>query len=217
MTEVQNPAEPDNHSHAPRVEDAPDAPQPSAEPMPELSWRWMLAAGLVYVAGGFIALLNPFLASLFAESLIALAFMLGGLLALLLAFRNKDGTTGGRVLSGVSALLAIAFAVALWMNPIIGLVSLTLTVASFLVAIGAVRTWVGVRMRKRAGWGWFVASGVLTVLLGVYIFVTLPASALSILGLFLAFELTFAGAAQIAAAWQARAEEKELPGSAVSA
>lgn len=217
MAEVQDKAVPDPRPHAPRADVGTEGARTAFEPRPGLSWRWILTAGALYVAGGLIALLNPFLASLFAESLIALAFLLGGLVALFIAFRNQDGTTGGRLLSGVSALLAIAFAVALWVNPIIGLVSLTLTVACFLVAMGAVRTWVGFRMRKRSGWNWFVASGVLTVLLGIYIFVTLPTSALSILGLFLAFELTFAGAAQIAAARQARAEEKDISGLTVSA
>lgn len=197
-------------AHTGRAEQEPHeaAPYTASAAIPDLNWKWMLAAGVIYVIGGVAALLNPFFASLFAQALISAAFIIGGTCAFIIAIRNQDGTTGGRILSALSAFLAIALGFALWISPLIGLLSLTMTVASFLVVMGGLRIWLGLKMRQRAGWGWFVGSGVLSILLAAYIFATLPASALSALGLFLAFELVFAGAAHITAALQARAAEQ---------
>ncbi|WP_224814211.1 HdeD family acid-resistance protein [Hasllibacter sp. MH4015] len=189
-----------------RAEATDDDAQGSAD-RPNLNWKWMLFAGIVYLIGGFVAFLNPFVASLVANGLFAAAFLVGGAIAMWLAFKNEDGTTGGRLLGGLGGLLAVIFAVALWANPLAGLLSLTLTVAAFLLVMGVVRIWIGVRMREREGWGWIVASGVLTAVLGVMIFATLPASSLTILGLFLGVELTFAGVAHVATAWAARKGE----------
>lgn len=172
--------------------------------LPPLNWKWMMAAGVIYLLGGVAALLNPFVASLVAQSLIAAAFLISGLILIWIAFRNEDGTTGGRVLGAVSGLLAVVFAFMLWANPLEGMVSLTMTLAAFLIAIGAARIWVGFRMRDRKGSGWIIASGVLSLGLGAYIFATLPTAVFSVLGVFLAAELLFAGIAYVAMALSAR-------------
>jgi len=174
---------------------------------PVLNWKWMLFAGIVYLIGAFVAFLNPFIASLLAQSLIAAAFLIGGIAAIWMAFRNEDGTTGGRIIGAVTGLLAVIFAIALWTNPLAGLVSLTITVAALFFALGVMRIWLGFRMRERKGWGWIVASGAVTLALAVLIFVALPATSLSILGLLLGVELAFAGAAHIATALTARSDE----------
>ncbi|WP_425093500.1 HdeD family acid-resistance protein [Tropicimonas sp. S265A] len=175
---------------------------------PRLNWKWMLAAGIIYVLGAMAALINPFLASLIAQSLIAAAFLISGGIVMWMAFRNEDGTTGGRLLGGFAGLLTIALAVALWANPLAGLISLTLTVASLLIVIGVARIWIGFRMQNRKGTGWMILAGVLSVGLGVYIFATLPEAAFAVLGLYLAAELLFSGAAYIATALAARTSEK---------
>lgn len=197
-TGAPEPTAPDDNFE--RAEDGP-------VPRPSLNWKWMAFAGVIYLIGGFVAFLNPFIASLIAQSLIAAAFLIGGIVAMWLAFRNEDGTTGGRLLGGFAGLLAVVFAIALWANPLAGLLSLTLTIASLFLAMGVLRVWLGVQMREREGWGWIVASGVVTAALGVFIFATLPEAALSILGLFLGIELTFAGVAHIATALAARKSE----------
>ena len=171
---------------------------------PRLNWLWMLAAGVIYVLGGLTALINPFLASFIAQSLIAAAFLIAGGIVMWMAFRNEDGTTGGRLLGGFAGLLAIGLAVALVANPLAGLFSLTLTVASLLVVIGGARIWIGFRMQNSKRTGWMILAGALSIGLGIYIFATLPEAAFAVLGLFLAAELLFSGAAYIATALASR-------------
>jgi uncharacterized membrane protein HdeD (DUF308 family) len=79
------------------------------------------------------------------------------------------------------------------LHPVLGALSLTLVVAAFLVASGAVKMWMGFSHREQKGWGWIVASGLLSAVLGILIFAQFPGSGLWVLGLFLAIELTFDG------------------------
>jgi uncharacterized membrane protein HdeD (DUF308 family) len=99
------------------------------------------------------------------------------------------GKTAGVVL----ALLYLAAGVLLLLHPVLGALSLTLVVAAFLIAAGVVKIWMGFTHRQQSGWGWIVASGVLSILLGILIYAQFPGSGLWVLGLFLAIELMFDG------------------------
>ena len=72
-------------------------------------------------------------------------------------------------------------------------VVMTLVVGAFLLASGVIKIWIGVAHREQSGWGWVVASGLLSVLLGILIYAQFPGSGLWVLGLFLAIELLFDG------------------------
>jgi uncharacterized membrane protein HdeD (DUF308 family) len=73
-------------------------------------------------------------------------------------------------------------------------------VAVFLLASGTVKVAIGIAHRKQSGWGWVVASGLLSVLLGILVLAQFAGSGLGVLGLFLAIELIFDGWGLIAVA-----------------
>ncbi|EKE45310.1 hypothetical protein OCGS_0400 [Oceaniovalibus guishaninsula JLT2003] len=163
-----------------------------------MSRGWTIAMGVLLLIGGLLSFFNPFAASLTVQSLVAAFLLLAGIAQIWIAFRASDGSTGGRWVTGILGLLLILFAISLWVQPLAGLLSLTLVVAAFFLATGIVRIWIGFRMRHRRRWGWIVASGVVSVILALMIFFSLPLSALTILGIFFGVELTMAGVALIA-------------------
>ncbi|MGO7741297.1 HdeD family acid-resistance protein, partial [Rhizobium johnstonii] len=73
--------------------------------------------------------------------------------------------------------------------PILTSAALTLFLAFALVIAGVFRIWVGVRMKPGKGWGWIVASGIITALACFVIALGWPVNSLGILGLFLAADL----------------------------
>ena len=174
---------------------APDAKRPD--------WRWTLAFGIVAVIGGLVAALNPFIASLTAEAIAATAFLLGGAVTIYTAATGNDHAAS-RIGTGLLGVLLMLFGGGLVIAPIPGLLSLMLLTASFFLAMGVVRAWLGFKARPFEGWGWQVASGAMSVLLAILIFVALPEGALSLLGLFLAVDLVVAGSAAIAGAFALR-------------
>ena len=76
-----------------------------------------------------------------------------------------------------------------------GLVEPTLGAA--LVASGIMRVFLGFNMKGGTPWGWVVASGLITLLLGIIILIHWPVSSLYVLGIFLGIDLVFAGASWI--------------------
>lgn len=70
---------------------------------------------------------------------------------------------------------------------------LTFILGVVLVAGGCMRIYIALGMKEAAPWPWIVASGVITILLGILILSQWPVSSLYILGIFLGVDLVFAG------------------------
>src|SRR6056297_3107535 len=166
---------------------------------PDMGWKGLAVLGVVMLIGGFLAFLNPFAASLAAEAVAGAAFLAAGEVQLWLTVSDKSKTSGDRWLSGALGLALVLFALA-------GLVTLTVLVALFFTVLGALRVGLAWHLRPAQGWGWIMASGVMSLLLAALIVLGLPGAALGILGLFLGIDLTMAGAVTLALAWQKKSD-----------
>ncbi len=155
-------------------------------------WRWLLILGALLIVGGIMAFVNPFAASLTAVAIAGGIFAAGGAIQMWIAFRDEGGAPG-RWLSGMLGLLLLAFGIALIANPLAGIVSLTLMIAGFFIASGALRIWLGMHLRHQSGWGWLAGAGAVSVALGVLVILALPSEASSLLGLFLGVDLLSTG------------------------
>lgn len=175
-------------------------PERVSEKMPGRTGLTIL--GIIMLVGGVLAFFDPFAASLTVTAVAGAAFLLAGLTQLWLAFSDRRDALGGRVIGALIGLAFVLFAISLLMNPIAGLITLTVAVAILFVMLGGLRLAYALRMRPRTGWGWIAASGVMSILLAVLILLGLPSAALGILGLFLAIDLTMSGLATLALAWQ---------------
>jgi uncharacterized membrane protein HdeD (DUF308 family) len=69
------------------------------------------------------------------------------------------------------------------------MVSLTILVAALFIITGVTKVMYGFSLRPISGWGWVLASGVLSLLIAVMIFSNFPWAAGSVLGILLGVEL----------------------------
>ena len=78
-----------------------------------------------------------------------------------------------------------------WMilKPLLGALALTLLLAAFLLVQGIFQIALALRIRPARGWGWPLASGVVTLLLAVLIYAGWPSSALWVIGLLVGIHL----------------------------
>lgn len=166
-------------------------------------WRWLLILGALLIVGAVVAFLKPFEASLTAVAIAAGIFALGGVLQLWIAFRD-EGRSRGRAVSALMGLLILAFGIALLANPLAGIMSLTLMVAGFFLALGALRLWLGMQMLGQPGRGWIIASGAVSLVLGVLVILAIPQMAGGMLGIFLGAELLSSGIGATAMALRLR-------------
>lgn len=84
-------------------------------------------------------------------------------------------------------------------NPLLAAKLLTLILGAALVVSGVMRMVLAFNMKSGTAWYWVVLSGLVTVVVGGVILGNWPVSSLYVLGIFLGFDLVFAGAGWIAA------------------
>jgi uncharacterized membrane protein HdeD (DUF308 family) len=159
-------------------------------------WGWIVALGVVYVVAGVIALGSVVMATVATVWLVGIMMIIAGVFEVINAFQIR---TWGRFLFWL--LLGILYIVAGFIafeSPLLTAVWLTLLLGAALVASGIVRIFLGFNMKGGTPWGWVVASGVITLLLGAIILVHWPNSGFYALGVILGVDLVFAGASWIA-------------------
>jgi uncharacterized membrane protein HdeD (DUF308 family) len=155
------------------------------------TWKWMAALAVICIVGGFLALLNPFGATIFAVTLAGWVFLIQGVLQVVHAFRVRDWS--GFIWSLGIGVLSLLVGIVLVVDPLAGAIPLTLLVAVLFLATGVAKTMFALSFRPDSGWVWALASGLISLILGVMILAGLPSTATTILGLLLGIELVSNG------------------------
>jgi uncharacterized membrane protein HdeD (DUF308 family) len=164
--------------------------------------RLFQLGGIAALVLGVLAVLMPLIASLAVELVVGAILAAAGLAECVLAFRRRrERPAAGRYLAG---LLALAAGALLLVFPLHGMVALTIVLAAFFLASGALRGWYAWQVRPAQGWGWIAASGGLSVVLGLLVAFALPGAALWVPGLLLGIDLLFYGVALLAIVRAAR-------------
>ncbi|NYJ15129.1 uncharacterized membrane protein HdeD (DUF308 family) [Rhizobium leguminosarum] len=159
-------------------------------------WLWFVGLGVLLFVCGLIALGNLMLATVVSVYYIGMLMLFGGVIYLVHAFQVRGWD---HVLFwALSGLLYVLAGISAFVNPILTSAALTLFLSLALVIAGVFRTWVGRKMKPAKGWGWIVASGVVTALAGFVIALGWPVNSLWVLGLFLAADLIIQGSTMIA-------------------
>jgi uncharacterized membrane protein HdeD (DUF308 family) len=158
-------------------------------------WGWILALGIVYVVGGWIALGSVMIATVASALIVGVMMIVAGVAEIFNAFQLKGW---GRSL--VWMLLGALYIVAGFItfeNPLFATVILTLLLGASLVASGVVRIILAFSMKREQPWIWLLLSGIVTLLLGLLILAHWPISSAYALGIFLGIDLIMAGAGWI--------------------
>lgn len=151
------------------------------------SWIWLALLAVISLVGGVLALFNPFAATLAATMMAGWAFAILGVIQLVQAFQLRGW--GGFVWSLLFGVLTLVVGLSLIFNPLSGMVSLTLLVAVLFLIMGVIKIMYGFSLRPVSGWGWVLASGSLSLALGIMILADFPYSATAVLGILLGIEL----------------------------
>jgi uncharacterized membrane protein HdeD (DUF308 family) len=169
-------------------------------------WRLFLAEGIIFIILGLLAILVPQIATLAVTILLGWLFFISGVMGLVATFwaRNAPGFWWALL----SAVLAIAAGVVLLGWPIAGILSLTYVLIAFFFIEGVASIMYAIEHRRELtnGWGWMLASGVVTLALGIIILLGLPGTAAWALGLLVGIDMVFGGCALVAVAMAARSQ-----------
>ena len=106
--------------------------------------------------------------------------------------------------SSISVVLFILVGSLFLRNPGEGLLTLTLLLIVFFMVEGISKVIFALTIRPFPNWGWVLGSGIVGILLALYLWASIPVSAVWVLGVLLGIELICEGAALGHLAWQAR-------------
>jgi uncharacterized membrane protein HdeD (DUF308 family) len=167
------------------------------------NWGWLLAVGILMIILGVIAIGAPVVATIAVQVMLGWLLVIGGLAEGIHAFMAQGWR--GFLLELLSAILYLAVGILLLVNPVEGALALTVVLAVFLIVEGIFKIIMALRVRDHRGWGWLLASGILSLILGVLIWAQWPASGLWVIGLLVGIQLLFTGWALVMLALAARA------------
>jgi uncharacterized membrane protein HdeD (DUF308 family) len=164
---------------------------------------WYLLEGILLMIAGLVALIYPHVAS------VTLVFLLGWIL-IISGVLQGIGLIGAKDvphfwLQLISAVLAIVIGVLLLRNPNAGLLVMTVLLIVFFLVEGVSKIIFALNIRPFAGWVWVLLSGVVGILLGAYLWASMPVSSEWVLGVLLGIQLLVEGAALAFLAWMVRA------------
>ncbi|MEO1192004.1 MAG: DUF308 domain-containing protein [Pseudomonadota bacterium] len=154
---------------------------------------WLIFVGLVMLALGIAAALLPHLATLVVETVIAYLLLLAGIATLIKVFKSS-GT--GRAVEFLMALLYGAVGVLLLMQPVEGVLALTIIVAVYFFADGVLRLLLAFQAAE--GKGWQIIGALSSIALGVIIVAGYPFDATWLLGLLVGINLAISGLGMLA-------------------
>jgi uncharacterized membrane protein HdeD (DUF308 family) len=159
-------------------------------------WGWLVGFGVFSVIAGMIAMgSGVMLATATAVFIIGFMMLMAGVAEIVAAFNAKDWTH--RVLWLLLGALYVIAGFVCIQNPFQAATLLTLMLGIALIVGGLLRVFLATRMKQGTPWGWVVASGIITFLLGLMIVAKWPISSAYVLGIFLGIDLIFIGAGWI--------------------
>ena len=165
-------------------------------------WGWFMALGILVIVLGLVAFGAPFASGIAINLLIGWLLIISGIAHCIHAFK-ATGWRGG-LFQFLCGLLYLGVGIMMIMNPVAGLLALTLTVLVYFVVSGIFKIILAIRAENLPQRGWVTVSGVLSLVLAIYIGAQFPSSALWLIGMLFGIEMVFSGWAFVMIALAAR-------------
>jgi uncharacterized membrane protein HdeD (DUF308 family) len=156
---------------------------------------WSILCGVALIVLGVLALGSPALAAVAVNAVISWLIVLAGVVHLSLAFyAHKAGSVLWKLLVG---LAYVFFGVYLIAHPSLGVVSLTLVLASLFLIEGIFDIALFFQMRAIGGSSWILADGIITLALGLMIYLQWPSSSNWAIGTLVGVSLIISGVTRL--------------------
>lgn len=166
-------------------------------------WKSYSFQGALMIVVGVLAILAPFAATLASTLFFGWLLVFGGIVGAIAAFRAK-GAPGfwSSLLLGV---LAVILGAAILYDPLAGTITLTWMLATFFLLSGVFNFSIARAVKASTGRFWlFVLSGILDIVLAVFLILGLPGTAIWAVGLFIGVSFISSGLALLFSALDAR-------------
>ncbi len=156
---------------------------------------WSIVWGVLLIVFGMLAVGSPFIAALAVNVVIAWLIVLAGAVHLIVAFHVHG--TGSLIWKLLVGLAYLFFGAYLIMHPVLGVASLTLVLASLFLIEGVLDIVLFFRMRSVQGSSWVLVDGIITLLLGLMIYLRWPSSSVWAIGTLVGVSMIISGVTRV--------------------
>jgi len=174
------------------VANSPNKPQTQLPTQPTAG---SLVSGVLMIVAGIAAIALPFAASLALTFWIGWLLIATSLVKFAYAFQSRE--QGGFVLKFLLSVLYLIGGTMLVVQPLQGVITLTLLLGSFLLVEGISELVLAYQLRARANWGWVLFNGIVTLALGGLIWSGWPANAPWVIGTLVGLSLGASGISRV--------------------
>jgi uncharacterized membrane protein HdeD (DUF308 family) len=146
------------------------------------------------IIAGMIAIFAPLEAGLVVVIVVGWMAIFNGGAQLFYAFSHE---ARHRWLEGLLGIIYIVAGIYLLMHPVGGLLALTLLIACLLLVYGIFALVLAFRMRPAAGWGWVLFDAIVTILLGLLIYIHWPGTSDFAIGTLIGISFIVSGVSRL--------------------
>ena len=151
--------------------------------------------GVSLICLGMLAVAAPMIAAVAVNALIAWLIVLAGVVHLVVAFHSREaGSVIWRLLVGLAYICFGGYLIA---RPALGVVTLTLLLASLFLVEGIFNIILFFRSPSNRRSSWFLLDGIVTLLLGLMIYMQWPSSSAWAVGTLVGVSLIFSGVTRV--------------------
>ena len=151
--------------------------------------------GILMLICGILAIAMPLASSLGIVIVLAWLILFAGVCHLIFAFQSHS--IGGSLWKVLLAIVYGSAGIYMLMHPLLGVLSLTLVLAIFLLIEGAVEIVLYFNIRGSAKAGWVLFDGIVTLILGFLIWRHWPSSSVWVIGTLVGVSLIFSGISRL--------------------
>jgi len=156
---------------------------------------WSILCGVAFIILGVLAVGSPALAAVAVNAVIAWLIVLAGVVHLSLAFyAHRAGSVLWKLLVG---LAYIFFGIYLIAHPALGVASLTLVLALLFLVEGIFDIALFFQMRAIGGSSWILVDGIITLALGLMIYLRWPSNSNWAIGTLVGVSLIISGVTRL--------------------
>ena len=167
---------------------------------------WYVFEGIVFFLAGLLAAFLPFATALGINILVGVLLVLSGGTQVFLFLKRRE-----RWLRLLSGLLSVIAGGIMLFFPAAGLMALSIVLGGFLLLEGALEVAMAFMFRPFPRWGWMLFAGILSIVMGVLVFVFFPLAGLLYMAIALAINLGAYGMSLLLLAFKAKKKEIEEP------
>lgn len=156
---------------------------------------WSIVWGILLIIFGMLAISSPMLAAVAINTIVAWLILFAGVIHVVVAFHaHRAGSIIWKLLVGIAYL---CFGVYLLLHPILGVASLTLLLACLFLIEGILNIVLFFRMRSVHGSSWVLMDGIVTLVLGLMIYLQWPSSSMWAIGVLVGISMMISGITRV--------------------